>query len=211
MHKLTCLFGGTFDPIHYGHLKPLVELQQHCSCEEVRIIPAAVPPHRPAPVASTADRLAMLRLALAEYPGFTLDSCELDRDGPSYSVLTLQALRASMPDAALCLVMGSDAFAGLPTWYHWQEIPELCHIIVIERPGEAAAGAQQWAQQRLVEDVQSLQTTTAGFVLPLRLTLLDTSATDIRQRLATGQDVKGMLPESVLDYIREQGLYRSSI
>ena len=207
MHKLICLFGGTFDPVHYGHLTPLAELQQRIDCHEVRVIPAAIPPHRLPPVASADQRVAMLAIALREYPGWMLDNCELERDGPSYSVHTLQALRASRPDDSLCLVMGSDAFAGFPTWYHWQEIFELCHIVVIERPGEPAAGEHDWAQKRLVSDADALRTASAGYVYPLSLTLLDISATDIRDRLAAEQDVQGMLPQGVLDYIQEHEIY----
>ena len=201
------VLGGTFDPVHYGHLTPLAELQQRIDCHEVHVIPAAIPPHRLPPVASTDQRLAMLRIALEDYPGWKLDTCELERSGPSYSVLTLQSIRASRPDDSLCLVMGSDAFAGFPTWYHWQEIFELCHIVVIERPGEPTAGEHEWAQKRFVSDADTLRTASAGYVYAVSLPLLDISATDIRDRLVTGQDVQGMLPEGVLEYIQEQGLY----
>lgn len=211
MHELTCLFGGTFDPVHYGHLQPLADLQTMLGCKELRVIPAAIPPHRSPPEASTDQRLAMLRIALEEYPGFVLDTSELERSGASYTVETLQALRETQPDNSLCLIMGSDAFAGLPTWYHWQQIFDLCHIIVIERPGGAGAGSQDWARERLIDDSEQLKTRTAGYVLPVSLTLLDISATDIRQRLAKGQEVEGMLPGGVLDYIKEHGLYDGSV
>jgi nicotinate-nucleotide adenylyltransferase len=207
MPELICLFGGTFDPVHHGHLQPLRELQAQLGCEQVRILPAAIPPHRPPPVASTGQRLAMLRLALKDYPGLLLDARELERDGPSYTVVTLQGLRTEYPDAALCLIMGSDAFAGLPTWYHWQDLFGLCHIIVVERPDEPAASGQEWARHRLINDADQLRTARAGFVLPVRLTLLDISATRIRQRLAAGQDVQGMLPARVLEYIQAHGIY----
>ena len=208
MPGLICLFGGTFDPVHYGHLRPLAELQARVGCDEIRILPAAVPPHRPPPIASAAQRLDMLRLALEEFPGFVLDARELDRPGLSYTVDTLQDLRRETGDDRLCLVMGGDAFAGLPTWHHWRELFELCHIIVIERPGAATAGEQAWARERLVDDPAQLRARLSGCVLPVRLALVDISATDIRHRLAEGLDVRGVLPDAVLAYIQRYGLYR---
>ena len=157
MRRLICLFGGTFDPVHYGHLKPLDELQQYLAADAVHVLPASVPPHRPAPLASSEQRLNMLQLALREYPGFILDSRELERSGPSWTVLTLQSFRQQYPDASLCLVMGSDAFNGLTSWYHWQQIPQLANIIVIERAGMETATRPDWATEHLVRDVDSLR------------------------------------------------------
>jgi len=209
MRRLICLFGGTFDPVHYGHLKPLNELQQYLAADAVYVLPASVPPHRPAPLASSEQRQNMLQLALREYPGFILDSRELERSGPSWTVLTLQSFRQQYPDASLCLVMGSDAFNGLSSWYHWQQIPQLANIIVIERAGMKTAKRPDWATEHLVRDVDSLRESKSSSILFVSLKGYDISATEIRQRMAQKLDVTGMLPDNVIDYIRQNGIYQA--
>ncbi len=209
MRRLICLFGGTFDPVHYGHLKPLNELQQYLAADAVHVLPASVPPHRPAPLASSEQRQTMLQLALREYPGFILDSRELERSGPSWTVLTLQSFRQQYPDASLCLVMGSDAFDGLSSWYHWQQIPQLANIIVIERAGMKTAKRPEWATEHLVRDVDSLRESKSSSILFVSLKGHDISATEIRQRMAHKLDVTGMLPDKVIDYIRQNGIYQA--
>ena len=207
MARLICLFGGTFDPVHRGHLEPLHELQQTLMADAVHIIPASIPPHRSTPRANSRQRLEMLELALGQYPDFVLDTRELEREGPSWTVLTLQSLRKQYPDDSLCLVMGSDAFADLPTWYHWQEILDLAHIIVIERAGFEKPGRPEWATDYLREDVSSLRSSTCGGILHVSLKSVDISATDIRSRLSTGQPVTGLLSDEVITYIHKNGLY----
>ncbi|MEA1890512.1 MAG: nicotinate-nucleotide adenylyltransferase [Pseudomonadota bacterium] len=207
MPGLICLYGGTFDPVHYGHLKPLHELQQKLAADAFYILPASIPPHRPAPQASSRQRVEMLQLALQDYPDFILDSRELERSGPSWTVLTLQSFRRQYPDDSLCLVMGSDAFAGLPTWYHWQEIFQLANIIVIERAGEAAFSTPDWAAAYMIDDMSRLRDRKCASILPVRLQGYDISATDIRKRLNEGRDIDDMLPAEVIDYIHQCGLY----
>jgi nicotinate-nucleotide adenylyltransferase len=207
MPDLICLYGGTFDPVHYGHLKPLHELQQKLAADAVYILPASIPPHRPAPLASSQQRVEMLQLALQQYPEFILDRRELERSGPSWTVLTLQSFRQQFPDDSLCLVMGSDAFADLPTWYHWQEILQLAHIIVIERAGDQTFSVPDWAAEYRVDELSNLYDRKCSSVISTSLTAYDISATEIRRRLHEGQDVTGMLSDSVLDYIRQNGLY----
>jgi nicotinate-nucleotide adenylyltransferase len=209
MRRLICLFGGTFDPVHYGHLKPLNELQQYLAADAVHVLPASFPPHRSAPLASSEQRQNMLQLALREYPGFILDSRELERSGPSWTVLTLQSFRQQYPDASLCLVMGSDAFNGLSSWYHWQQIPQLANIIVIERAGMETAKRPDWATEHLVRDVDSLRESKSSSILFVSLKGYDISATEIRQRMAQKLDVTGMLPDKVIDYIRQNGIYQA--
>lgn len=209
MSRLICLYGGTFDPVHYGHLKPLDELQQKLAADAVYILPASIPPHRPVPQASSQQRVEMLQLALREYPDFILDSRELERSGPSWTVPTLQSFRQQYPEDNLCLVMGSDAFASLPTWYHWKEILQLAHIIVIERAGELACSKLDWATEYIVDDVAVLRDRKCSSVMPVSLKGYDISATDIRQRLNEGRDIDGMLSDEVLDYIRRNGLYQN--
>ena len=209
MPRLICVFGGTFDPVHYGHLKPLDELQQHLAADAVHILPASVPPHRPPPLANSEQRLNMMQLALREYPAFTLDTRELERSGPSWTVLTLQSFRQQYPDASLCLVMGSDAFNGLGSWYHWQQIPQLANIIVIERAGMETAARPEWAAGHLVRDADSLRNSKCSSILFVSLKGYDISATAIRKRVGEGLDVGGMLPDEVIGYIRRNGIYQA--
>lgn len=209
MPRLICLYGGTFDPVHYGHLKPLAELQQKLAADAVYILPASIPPHRPVPQASSRQRVEMLQLALREYPDFILDSRELERGGPSWTVPTLQSFQQQYPDDNLCLVMGGDAFASLPTWYHWKEILQLAHIIVIERAGELVCSKLDWATEYIVDDVTALRDRKCSSVMPVSLKGYDISATDIRQQLNEGRDIDGMLSDEVLDYIRRNGLYQN--
>lgn len=207
MTGLVCIFGGTFDPVHYGHLKPLAELQQQLAVETIHIVPASIPPHRPQPQANTAQRVKMLELALADYPGFRLDTRELERSGPSWMVDTLKSFRKQYPDSSLCLIVGSDAFNGLRSWYHWQEIPDLANIIVVERAGQQHA-FPQWAQDYLVDNADLLRARKSSCVMPVTTTGYNISATDIRRRMHQGDNVDGMMPGKVLRYIREQGLYQ---
>ncbi len=209
MSHLICLHGGTFDPVHYGHLRPLDELQQKLAADAVYILPASIPPHRPAPLAGSQQRVEMLQLALQEYPDFILDSLELERSGPSWTVPTLQSFRQQYPDDSLCLVMGSDAFDSLTTWYHWQEILPLAHIIIIERAGESACSKPDWATEYMVDDMAKLRDRKCSSVMPVSLKGYDISSTDIRRRINEGQDIDGMVSDEVIDYIRRNGLYQN--
>src|SRR5262245_12412890 len=129
------LFGGTFDPIHYGHLRTAFELWQALGLAEVRFMPTGSPPHREQTHASAGHRLAMVKAAVAGQPAFTVDDREVRRSGVSYSVDTLAELRAEHPDRSLCLLLGMDAFLGLPNWHRWRELLDLAHIVVAHRPG----------------------------------------------------------------------------
>ena len=129
------VFGGTFDPIHYGHLRTAFELMEAVHLSEVRFLPAGTPPHRETPEASAQERLAMVAAAIGGQPGFIVDDRELRREGPSYSVDTLLDLRAEFAHRSICLIVGMDAFLGLPQWYHWREILQLAHVVVAHRPG----------------------------------------------------------------------------
>jgi len=206
------VFGGTFDPVHFGHLRPLLEVQQALSLDEVRLIPSFIPPHRDAPGASAEQRLAMLGLAVAETPGFVIDQRELQRSGPSYTVDTLQSLRDELGEhKSICLIMGLDAFAGLDSWYQWQRLIELAHIVVMQRPGGqlAKTGAvAELVERRQALDVAELQQQPSGRVYFQSVTQLEISATAIRELVAHGQDVRFLLPDSVRHYIETHGLYK---
>ena len=206
------VFGGTFDPIHYGHLRPLWEVKQAVQLDQVRLIPCFIPPHRDAPGATAEQRLQMLQLAADEIQGLQIDTRELDRGGRSYMVDTLQSLRDELEqEVPLCLILGSDAYAGLPSWHQWQRLSELAHIIVMRRPGTAALGETltQWQTPRLAADVQTLTTRPAGCILLQDVTQLDISATMIRAEINAGRDVRFLTPDPVSAYIARHNLYRN--
>ena len=208
------VFGGTFDPIHFGHLRPALDLLEQLSLQRLHLIPCAVPPHRGEPHASAAQRLAMLELAVAGQPGFVVDERELRRSGPSYMVDTLASLRAEVGETPLCLILGVDAFLGLPGWHRWQRLLELAHIVVTHRPGwqldetSMPQALRQAVQEHWLADGAALRAQSAGGVLLQSVTQLDISATDIRERIAAGYSANYLLPVTVWQYIQEQDLYR---
>lgn len=195
------LFGGTFDPIHIGHLTVAWEAAELLDAE-VRLLPANVPPHRGAPQASPTERVAMLRAALAGQSRLTLDARELERDGPSYTIDTLRELRAEQGERSLVLLLGADAFAGLPGWNHWRELFDFAHIGVLSRPGVDIARPQALADEiaaRRVDDVVALRTQPSGKLIELAVTPLEISATRIRELLAAGRDPRYLLPAGLFD------------
>jgi nicotinate-nucleotide adenylyltransferase len=208
------ILGGTFDPVHYGHLELAREAMTAAGLGAVRLIPAGDPPHRSAPVASAAQRLAMTELAVVDYRGLAVDAREIRRPGRSYTVLTLSELRAENGDAPLALILGADAFLDLPTWHRWQEIFSLAHIVVAARPGTAfdvlpPALAPEWAR-RHTEAPDALRTAPAGAIVHAAITPHPISASAIRAALARGDGaaVRGLLPPAVLAYIERNRLYR---
>ena len=204
------ILGGTFDPIHYGHLRPAQEVLRALDLAEVRIIPAANPPHRRAPLATAEQRLRMAELAVAEFPGLRVDDREIRRGGPSYTVLTLESLRGEFGVRPLCLLLGLDAFEGLETWHQWRRLPELAHFVVMTRPGwslPAAGVLPAWARGRLAHATSDLTQTGAGKIYFQTVTPQDISATRIREAIARGEAVDGLLPSAVLDYLRANRIY----
>lgn len=208
------IFGGTFDPVHYGHLRLAEEATEVLSLAGVRFVPAGRPPHREGPGVSAEDRLAMVHLATRGNAAFTVDSGEVESDSPSYTVPTLERLRIELgPRRPIVLLLGADAFSALPTWHRWQELLELAHIVVAHRAGRAPEAAELPAElvqacvARHATNSASLRESSAGRVLALPMTPLAISATDIRARLATGRSVRYLLPPEVLDYIRSRRLY----
>jgi nicotinate-nucleotide adenylyltransferase len=205
------VFGGTFDPVHYGHLRSAMEALQVLALEQLLLLPAATPPHRPPPLASAAQRLHMLHLALTEFPRLGVDERELHRAGPSYSVLTLESLRAERSDQPLCLLMGMDAFLGFETWHRWQDIPGLAHLVVLARPGWDQDRLPDWARVRRTAAPADLAGCPAGHVFFLPVAPQDISATRLRAALARGESVRGQLPEAVREFICQNRLYSHRI
>ncbi|MGO1540790.1 MAG: nicotinate-nucleotide adenylyltransferase [Luteimonas sp.] len=212
---LVVLYGGTFDPVHNGHLA-IARAAHQALGSVVRMMPAADPPHRPPPGASAAQRADMLDRAVAGKPGLCVDRRELERDGPSYTVLTLRELREADPDVPVALLLGADSFLGLAEWREWRALFDMVHFVVAERPGgdwrpDALPGplAAQ-VRGRRVDDPAALAAAPAGRVLGLDQPLHDVSATGLRARIADGRPWRHLVPEAVAGYIGRHGLYRKS-
>ncbi len=214
--RLLGLLGGTFNPIHNGHLHLAGQLLNQLHFDEIRFIPSAVPALKTAPEVSAQDRAEMVELAIAGNPKFTLDLRELarqktDNQAPSYTIDTLQSLRAELGgQASLCLLMGYDAFLGLPKWHRWQALPDYAHIVVVTRPQasrEPSNELQQLLDTHKTYTLNALLDAASGAVYFAEIPPLDISSTEIRAKLASAQPVEGMIPASVLGYIRQHHLY----
>ena len=207
------ILGGTFDPIHFGHLRPALEVVEALGLQQVRFIPLREAPHRDQPLASAEQRLAMVQAATANQAGFVADDRELLRQGKSYTYDTLRALRKDFgPVTPLCLLIGSDAFAGFPTWHRPAEILGLAHLVVMERPGRQRSRDPQlnrWIVERAATAVETLRKAPGGHIYFQPVTALDISATAIRGALAQDLSPRFLLPDAVLDLIGNEGLYRA--
>ena len=192
------ILGGTFDPVHFGHLRPALEIMQALGLEQLRFIPNSIPPHRETPWLGVENRLELLKTAIDDQPGFVLDQRELDRAGHSYMVDTLASLRADFPSQALCLVLGMDAFLGFRQWHQWQRIPELCHVVVTTRPGfDMDEDLILDLPFQRAQHAAELSEEASGRFLLESVTQLDISASRIRELLAKGQSVRYLLPDEV--------------
>lgn len=212
MTRPLAIFGGTFDPVHLGHLSVAWEASELLDAD-VHLMPASVPPHRPAPIANAAQRVAMLRAALQEQSRLSLDTRELARTGPSYTIDTLLELRAEQGSRPLVLLIGADAFAGLPSWHRWRELFDVAHIGVLSRPGVESAlpeALEQEAAARRVAEPATLHTLPAGKVIELAVTPLEISATRVRELLAEGRDPRYLLPCGLFDNPAVLAPYRSA-
>lgn len=201
------IFGGTFDPIHYGHLRTALDVQQALGLSQIKLIPLSDPPHRDAPTSTPQQRLDLLKAAVADDPLLAIDTRELERKGKSYTVDTLLSLKKGLPDETFCLLLGSDAFQGFPLWKEPERILSLCHLIVMQRPGEADPTHYQ---DRITHEPSDLSTKTTGLILPLPVTQLEISATQIRKLLQLGKSPRYLLPDPVLEQILAMGLYRKA-
>ena len=213
------LLGGTFNPIHFGHLRMAQELADILSFDEVRFIPSANPPHKPPPLVNAAHRAAMVRLGIANNPTFTVDERELQRTNVSYTIDTLQSLRDELGnEKSLVLLMGSDAFAKFNTWHRWEEIIQQCHITLVQRPltSQYAENAKKellpkiletFLHNHYTENGEDLHEFPAGFITMQQVTALDISSTAIRHALQQKNSVRYLMPDNVIDYIHTHQLY----
>lgn len=210
--ELVGVFGGTFNPVHYGHLRSALELVERLQLAQLRLMPSAQPPHREPPGCSAAHRAAMVALAVEGEPRLVCDMRELQRPGNSYTIDSLIELRGELgAGTGLCMVLGCDALLEIDQWHRWRELLDWAHIVVIARPGWALpCGGQvaQWLNEHRVADPRRLRSQPAGCIAIEELRPLAISATEIRDLLAAGRSPRYLLPQSVLDYIQANSLYR---
>ena len=202
------VLGGTFDPIHFGHLRPALEIFEQLSLDELRFIPSANPPHRWQPEASPDQRLEMVKLAIQNVAGFVVDDREYHREGASYTVDTLASIREEIGDKKpLCMLIGMDAFKHFTTWHHWQGILKLAHIVISSRPGTVQVETDDWMKGRVTQSVKKLQETSAGKLFFAEVSQLEISATYIRKQIHEGKSSLYTTPEKVNNFIQMKKLY----
>ena len=207
------IFGGTFDPIHFGHLRTALELHQALDLAEIRLIPCYQPVHRKLPIASPLQRLAMVNEAIESEKALKVDDIEIRRKGPSYTIDTMIELRKELPNTPICIIMGIDALLSFTSWHRWEEILELAHLIVAHRPQYQLPQTGLVAdllRDRLKKKQSALHQSLHGNIVLQPVTALDISATDIRKQFATGKNPRYLLPNNVYKYIQDHGVYNLS-
>ncbi|EFB74236.1 nicotinate-nucleotide adenylyltransferase [Providencia rustigianii] len=210
---LQALFGGTFDPIHYGHLRPVEALAKQVGLQRVILLPNHVPPHRPQPQASPMQRLEMVQLAVQNNPLFTIDTRELQKSTPSYTLETLSELREELGSTQpLAFIIGQDSLLSINTWYGWEQLLDKCHLLVCARPGYSTHFAdpqmQQWLNQHQTDNPRQLSLQAKGLIFIADTPLVNISATEIRQKLSSGDSCNDLIPNAVLEYIQAHHLYQ---
>jgi nicotinate-nucleotide adenylyltransferase len=205
------ILGGTFNPIHYGHLRSALELRENLGLAQVRLMPAAQPPHREEPDCPASMRADLVSLAVEGEPGLMCDRRELNRRGPSFTIDSLQELRTELgPETSLCLIVGADALAKMDRWHRWRELAEFAHIVALARPGwelPRAGPVADWLGELLCDRTNEVRESPAGRVLLQRLRPLDISSTEIRELIAQGRSPRYLIPDSVWERIKSAGLY----
>lgn len=207
------IFGGTFDPVHYGHLRTAFEMLQALRFTEVRFMPCGSPPHRGSPLAAAELRLQMVRAATDGQRGFVVDDREIQRDGPSYSFDTLSALRGEYPLRPLALMIGMDAFLGLQKWHQWRELLGLAHIVVAHRPGWRAPDMGPLGEllaDRGTHRIGDLHQAKSGHIYIHDVTQLEISSSEIRELVAAGRDPRFLIPDTVRAIIEQSGCYAAA-
>jgi nicotinate-nucleotide adenylyltransferase len=205
------LLGGTFDPIHIGHLRVALEALEWLSLERVAFVPCREPPHRESPRRPAEFRLDLVRSAITAEPRFCVDERELKRAGPSYTIDTLADIRSEEPRRSLCLLLGMDAFLGLPSWHRWRELSDYAHIVVAHRPGwvppdDGVLG--ELLEQLYTTDPDAVHASISGRVIVMPVTQLEISSTGLRRDLAAGRDPRYLVPDTIRERLLESDSYR---
>ena len=207
----VALFGGTFNPVHIGHLRIAIELAELLQVDSLRMVPCALPPHRQSPSVSAEHRLSMLRAGIANHNKLVADDIELRREGPSYTIDTLRAVRQQIgPDRPLYLCIGLDVLATLDTWRDWQQLTDFCHLIISSRPGcqlPTTGALAEWVKKHRCDDLQQLKLLSTGKLHLCDLTMLAVSSTSIRDKVKRGEAIDYLTPAAVVNYIQQHHLY----
>ena len=211
MKNDIALFGGTFDPVHLGHLRSAHHVRSVLSLDQVRLVPSLEPPHRKLPESTAEHRLAMLRLAVLDFPGIVVDDREIVRGGSSYSFDTLESFRGEFGlRSSIHLIMGMDAFNKFDEWYRWRDIGHLCNIIVLKRPGNSfviSSIMNDWMKDRVCS-LEQLKGRPGGKICFVELEQIDVSSTGIREDLNRGLNTSMQLTTKVASYIQVHSLYQ---
>ena len=206
------ILGGTFDPVHNGHLRLAIEMREALGLSKIKLIPASIPPLRNAPDAAAPDRLRMLKVAIEGENGLEIDNRELEREGTSYTVDTLRSLRKELGSTPLCLIVGMDAFRRLNEWHQWEALVTLAHIAVAQRPGSerpASGAVARLAEERGVDNPSKLHEREAGHLIFCQIPALQISATRIRTLLADGRSIRYLVPDRVNEILKEGEQYHA--
>ncbi|ACJ30593.1 Cytidyltransferase-like:Probable nicotinate-nucleotide adenylyltransferase [Shewanella piezotolerans WP3] len=214
------ILGGTFDPIHFGHIRPALEVQQQLALDEVWLMPNHIPPHKNGTHVSTDDRLAMAQAVCEAFPPLKLCAIEALRESPSYTVTTLQELKLQYPQHEFYFLMGMDSFLGLQSWYQWQDLFELCHLVVCQRPGSnmsvehpmhAVLTKHECVPITTIEteSIEASIATKSGLIFRVSITEQPFSSTQVRADLYQGLTIKDALPVCIQRYIKQHQLYAS--
>ena len=209
---MIAIFGGTFDPIHLGHINMAQQCVQQCQLDTLYFMPCAIPAHKAKPGISDEHRINMLKLAIENNPHFAIDYRELNREGASYSLLSLKELRAENPSSPIMFLIGMDSFNSLEKWFKWQEIVELCHIVVYQRPGQHCQVSGELAvykENAFTEQLSQLQQTHAGKLFFLDGLQVNAASSEIRKKLHLNDNIAELLPTTVSQYIAQHHLYQT--
>lgn len=212
MAKPIGLLGGTFDPVHNGHIRLALEILTRLNLSGIRMIPLNIPPHRNMPIASKQHRLQMLLDATRHIDGLSVDEREINREDTSWTIDTVRSVRTELPDTSLCLIMGKDAFLSFDSWKDWEQITDYVHLVIASRnfakKETYTDNIQRLLSERSINDHSQLLTATSGYIYQIDIPLLDISSTQIRESLARQQAVDSLLPNSTLHYLNKHHLYQ---
>lgn len=212
MTKAIGILGGTFDPVHHGHLRMALEVYQQLGLQEVRLIPLYIPPHRRSTIANPGQRLTMLEIAVKNKKMFIIDDCEITREGTSYTIDTVKALRRQYNDQSICLIMGMDAFQSINTWRQWDHLLDYVHFVIVDRPGSEVKLKQKEVANlystHVTRDNRLINDRPSGSILKLDLPVLDIASTRIRDLIAANRSIDYLVPEPVVTYIENESLYQ---
>ncbi|MGB2144761.1 MAG: nicotinate-nucleotide adenylyltransferase [Porticoccaceae bacterium] len=207
----VALLGGTFNPIHFGHLNLANCLVDYLQVESMRMIPCAIPPHRETPSVSAEQRLAMLQLAIDDHPLLTSDDLELRKSTPSYSIETVQQIRQQVgEETPLFFCIGMDSLLTIDSWHQWQQLLDYCHLAICPRPGyklPIKGHLAEWIEQNLCDDIDRIKTLAQGCLHLCKIPLKDISSTAIRDSIKCAQSIDHLTPKSVVNFITKHSLY----